>query len=79
MGATLREIDLKLARADAHLDELWGVVNPWRSSEPYEVAEGIEGKDSEYVYRLQFSQPLDESVPAIVGDFLHNVRLRSTT
>jgi hypothetical protein len=74
MGRGLQEIDLKLARANRHLDELWALVNPWRASEPYEVAERIEGQDAEYVYRLEFTKPLDETVPAVAGDVLHNIR-----
>ncbi|MDA8282515.1 MAG: hypothetical protein M0Z42_04270 [Actinomycetota bacterium] len=67
-------IELKLGRAKHHLEEIEGIVAPWRDSHPYDRQEVVEGKDKVYAYRLKFTSEPDQSLPTVVGDFIQNVR-----
>lgn len=69
-----REIEVKLRRADKHLEDLHSIITAWAADGPYEAEHRVEGKRGEHVYRLRFTEEPDEMAAAVVGDFLNNVR-----
>jgi len=50
------------------------LVTDYDLRRPYEVSDGIEGRDKEHVYRLKFTNQPDDRIAVIVGDLLHNAR-----
>ena len=65
---------LKIKRAEAHAKEIEGLVAPFNVIRPYAVSRTIEGKPEQYVYRGWDDTELDEWIPVVMGDFLHDVR-----
>jgi len=68
---------LKLDRAEQHLKEFEGLIAPLLERCVNPVSKGWETYNQQlmFVYRVRFSNPdLDERLPVIAGDFMHNVR-----
>lgn len=65
---------IKLARAEEHIDDLAGQIGVFVRSGTYQV-EAEQGADPlETVYRLRMSQPIPRRFSAVVGDALNNMR-----
>jgi len=68
---------LKLDRAQKHLDEFEGLIGPLLQRCVNPVSKGWETYDQQpaFVYRVRFSNPdPDERLSVIAGDIMHNVR-----
>jgi hypothetical protein len=73
MSKTPDSIALKIKRADKHIDELQGIIRAFQDGRPYEVQPERDPKTREWILRIAKAAPLDENVPAIIGDVIQNL------
>ena len=68
--------DLKIDRAEHHLNDLNRRIDRWAARKPYKVTSGREGQSdrARIVHRFVFTRQPPESVAVIAGDFLYNLR-----
>src|SRR6185312_2824449 len=65
--------DMKLQRAQVHLDALNAKVSAWIDSKPYKITPETDFQRGEYIITTVIQDvPMDFS--AIAGDFIHNLR-----
>jgi hypothetical protein len=67
-------VGLRLDRAHEHLAEIEFIVQNYRDSSPYTVAETFERKSQEFLYTLRCIRDPGDQIAVIVGDVMHNVR-----
>jgi hypothetical protein len=66
---------LKVARAEAHIEEVERAVADYFGSEPFEhYAVELSGKRSRYEHRLRILRQPPASIALITGDAIHNLR-----
>ena len=67
---------LKLQRADRHLKEVDDHLRPYDSKQVYrpQLVTRTKAKENDWRYLLEVTEPLDEMLPIIIGDAVHNMR-----
>jgi hypothetical protein len=72
--ADLRGVDIKLARARRHLNDLHEAIGRALEPDRYQFIRAVDGAPSKLVYRVRGVPRVDPEWSAIVGDYLINLR-----
>jgi hypothetical protein len=67
------EIDLKIERANKHIEELHGVVQEFKATNPYKVASKRDLQSGEHVVYVHTADDLPPMIPVIAGDVIQNL------
>jgi hypothetical protein len=76
MSAGQRSWDLKVRRAEQHLDEVKAEMAAYASRDPYRAVRGRQPKGQRHIwlYRLEMTEEPDPMIPVIIGDCLYDLR-----
>ena len=66
--------DLKLDRAEHHLNKLERAITRFSDRHPYRVREQMNQQGDFKLYFLEFTEDPPENIALIIGDFLYNTR-----
>jgi len=67
------EIDLKIQRANKHIDELYVVVQKFKATNPYKIASRRDLESGEHIVYVHTADPLPPIIPVIAGDVIQNL------
>jgi hypothetical protein len=76
MPESQRSWDLKVQRAERHLDEVKAAMSAYASRNPYRAARVRQPKGQRHVwlYRLEMAEEPDPMIPVIIGERLYDLR-----
>jgi hypothetical protein len=76
MSAGQRSWDLKVRRAERHLDEVKAAMAAYAAGDPYLAVRARQPKGQRHVwlYRLEMTEEPDLMIPVIIGDCLYDLR-----
>jgi hypothetical protein len=64
---------LKIERAKKHLADLDAELTAFKGRHPYSIVCQDEGNKRRYIFKVR--EPLPESLPLLIGDLVHNLRI----
>jgi hypothetical protein len=67
------DIDLKLRRANKHIDELHGVVQKFKATDPYKIASKRDSESGQHIVYVHTADPMPPIIPVIAGDAIQNL------
>jgi hypothetical protein len=67
------EIGLKIERANKHIEELHGVVQKFKATQPYKVASKRDPQSGEHIVYVHTADDLPPMIPVIAGDVIQNL------
>jgi hypothetical protein len=65
--------ELKLERADEHLNTLENIIHAWFLADPYNLIDDLDSNAGDNVARIKIS-PIPDKVAILIGDCLYNLR-----
>lgn len=75
MVADLTSVDLKIERANKHIEDLERHIYAFEATNPYEVVTQDDPHDAErYQNVLKVHKPIPSCIPLTTGDAIHNLR-----
>jgi hypothetical protein len=76
MSAGQRSWDLKVRRAERHLDEVRAAMAAYAAGDPYRAVRARQPRGQRHVwlYRLEMMEEPDPMIPVIIGDCLYDLR-----
>jgi hypothetical protein len=76
MGTTRRSWDLKVERAEQHIDEVKAAMAAYADSNPFRPVKVRQprGQRNVWLYRLEMTEEPDPMIPVIIGECLYNLR-----
>jgi hypothetical protein len=66
-------IILKIERANKHIDELRGVIQEFKVTNPYKIARKCDPETGEHILYVHSADPLPPIIPVIAGDVIQNL------
>lgn len=68
------DVQLKIERADKHIQEFQSVLDAFKSTKPYEVGGKRNPHTREFIYYIKKAEPIPPDLSIIAGDVLQNLR-----
>ncbi len=67
------DIRLKIQRASKHINELHGVVQEFKKTNPYKVDSKRDPQTGEHIVYIHSADPIPPTIPIIAGDVIQNL------